>query len=46
VTVDFETPGEEDAALHDTVTSRNRDSMKQERIAIQDIPAILRDRLA
>jgi glycyl-tRNA synthetase len=46
VTVDFETLGEEDAALHDTVTLRNRDSMKQERIAIQDIPAILRDRLA
>jgi glycyl-tRNA synthetase len=46
VTVDFETLGEEDAALHDTVTLRNRDSMKQERIAIQDIPAILRDWLA
>jgi glycyl-tRNA synthetase len=46
VTVDFETLGEKDAALRDTVTLRNRDSMKQERIAIQDLPAILRERLA
>jgi glycyl-tRNA synthetase len=46
VTVDFETFGEKDAALRDTVTLRNRDSMKQERVAIQDLPGILRDRLA
>jgi glycyl-tRNA synthetase len=46
VTVDFETLGEKDAALRDTVTLRHRDSMKQERIAIQDLPAILRGRLA
>ena len=46
VTVDFETLGEKDAALRDTVTLRDRDSMKQERIAIQDLPAILRARLA
>jgi glycyl-tRNA synthetase len=46
VTVDFETLGEKDTALRDTVTLRNRDSMKQERIAIQDLPAILRERLA
>jgi glycyl-tRNA synthetase len=46
VTVDFETLGEKDAALRDTVTLRNRDSMKQERIAIQDLPAILHERLA
>jgi glycyl-tRNA synthetase len=45
VTVDFETLGEKDAALRDTVTLRDRDSMKQERVAIQDLPAILRDRL-
>jgi glycyl-tRNA synthetase len=46
VTVDFETLGEKDAALRDTVTLRDRDSMKQERVAIQDLPEILRDRLA
>ena len=46
VTVDFETLGERDAALRDTVTLRNRDSMKQERVAIHDLPAILRDRLS
>jgi len=46
VTVDFETVGEKDAALRDTVTLRDRDSMKQERVAIQDLPGILRDRLA
>ena len=46
VTVDFETFGEKDAALRDTVTLRDRDSMKQERVAIQDLPGILRDRLA
>jgi glycyl-tRNA synthetase (class II) len=32
--------------LRDTVTLRDRDSMKQERVAIQDLPAILRERLA
>ena len=37
VTVDFETLGEKDAALRDTVTLRERDSMKQERVAIQDL---------
>jgi glycyl-tRNA synthetase len=46
VTVDFETFGEKDVALRDTVTLRDRDSMKQERVAIQDLPGILRDRLA
>ena len=46
VTVDFETLGEKDPALCDTVTLRDRDSMKQERVAIQDLPAILRERLA
>ena len=45
VTVDFETLGEKDPALRDTVTLRDRDSMKQERVAIQDLPAILRDRI-
>jgi glycyl-tRNA synthetase len=41
VTVDFETLGEKDAALKETVTLRDRDSMKQERVKIAD----LRDRL-
>jgi glycyl-tRNA synthetase (class II) len=37
--------GEKGATRRDTVTLRDRDSMKQERVAIQDLPAILRDRL-
>src|SRR5437773_8533315 len=45
VTVDFETLGEKDPALRDTVTLRDRDSMQQERVAIQDLPAILRARI-
>jgi glycyl-tRNA synthetase len=45
VTVDFETMGEKDPALRDTVTLRERDSMKQERVAIQDLPVILRERI-
>ncbi|HWH90595.1 MAG TPA: glycine--tRNA ligase [Candidatus Binatia bacterium] len=46
VTVDFETLGEKDAALRDTVTLRDRDSMKQERVAIQELADILRSRIA
>jgi glycyl-tRNA synthetase len=46
VTVDFETLGEKDAALRDTVTLRERDSMKQERVAIKDLPGILASRIA
>ena len=46
VTVDFETLGEKDAALRDTVTLRERDSMKQERVAINDLPDILRSRIS
>src|SRR5256886_6492312 len=37
VTVDFETLGERDAALLDTVTLRDRDSMKQQRLKISDL---------
>ena len=44
VTVDFETLGEKNPELRDTVTLRDRDSMKQERVAIPDLPAILRER--
>ncbi len=48
VTVDFETLGEreEDAALIDTVTLRERDSMKQERIAIADLSSRLLNAIA
>ena len=45
VTVDFETLGEKDASLRDTVTLRERDSMKQERVAIKDLPNILVSRI-
>ena len=37
VTVDFETLGEESPELKGTVTLRHRDSMEQERIAIDDL---------
>src|SRR3984893_1035464 len=46
VTVDFETLGEKDAALRDTVTLRERDSMKQQRLAIKDLPSILTSRIS
>src|SRR4029453_15398534 len=46
VTVDFETLGEKDAALRDTVTLRERDSMKQERVAINDLAGLLISRIA
>ncbi len=45
VTVDFETLGEKDASLLDTVTLRERDSMKQERVAIKDLADILVSRI-
>src|SRR5216117_53676 len=45
VTVDFETLGEKDPKLRDTVTLRERDSMKQDRIAIKDLPSILISRI-
>src|SRR5256885_968661 len=46
VTVDFETLGEKDAALRDTVTLRERDSMKQERVLVKDLPGILASRIS
>src|SRR5215468_10577602 len=42
VTIDFETLGEKDPALQDTVTLRDRDSMKQRRIAIAELADTLR----
>ena len=44
--MDFETLGEKDEKLRDTVTLRERDSMKQERIAISDLLAALSVRIA
>ena len=41
VTIDFETLGEKGEGLHDTVTLRDRDSMKQERVAIKDLPQLI-----
>jgi glycyl-tRNA synthetase len=37
ITVDFESLGENDPALKGTVTIRHRDSMEQERVAIDDL---------
>jgi glycyl-tRNA synthetase len=46
VTVDFETLGERETELRDTVTLRERDSMKQERVKIADLSGLLISRLA
>ena len=46
VTVDFETLGEKDPALRDTVTLRDRDSMKQQRIKISDLVAVITARIS
>ena len=42
VTIDFETLGDEDASLKDTVTVRDRDTGKQERVAIADLVEYLK----
>src|SRR5438046_10660276 len=46
VTVDFETLGEKNDALTDTVTLRERDSMKQERVKINDLADMLISRVS
>jgi glycyl-tRNA synthetase len=46
ITVDFETLGEKDPALHDTVTLRDRDSMKQERVKMSELTQLLLARIA
>src|ERR1700694_3057040 len=46
VTVDFATLGEKDPALRDTVTLRDRDSMKQERVKISELIQLLSSRIA
>jgi glycyl-tRNA synthetase len=45
VTVDFETLGEKNSALRDTVTLRERDSMKQERVKISELLQLLSARI-
>src|SRR5438874_7850017 len=46
LTVDFETLGEKDPALRDTVTLRERDSMKQERLNISELLQLLLQRIS
>jgi glycyl-tRNA synthetase len=41
ITIDFETLGEKDPTLRDTVTLRHRDSMKQERVKIGELSSRL-----
>ena len=45
VTIDFDTLGEQDPSLKDTVTLRDRDSMKQTRIKISELPTLLQERI-
>ena len=45
VTIDFETLGEQGAELKDTVTLRDRDSMKQERVSIAELPGLLLEKI-
>lgn len=45
VTVDFDTLGENGDELKDTVTLRHRDSMEQQRIAIDDLLSLLLERI-
>ncbi|MEY2508281.1 MAG: glycyl-tRNA synthetase [Verrucomicrobiota bacterium] len=45
LTIDFETLGEKDPGLRDTVTLRERDSMKQERVRIDELLQLLMARV-
>jgi glycyl-tRNA synthetase len=45
VTIDFETLGEKGEELRDTVTLRDRDSMKQERVTIKDLPQLISSKI-
>jgi glycyl-tRNA synthetase len=45
VTIDFETLGEKGAELKDTVTLRERDSMKQERVGIANLLPLLLEKI-
>jgi glycyl-tRNA synthetase len=46
ITIDFETLGERDPLLRDTVTLRHRDSMEQERVKISELAARLLSAIA
>ncbi len=46
ITIDFETLGERDPGLRDTVTLRHRDSMEQERVKISELAARLSGAIA
>jgi glycyl-tRNA synthetase len=41
VTIDFDTLGEQGESLKDTVTLRDRDTMKQTRVKISELPTLL-----
>jgi glycyl-tRNA synthetase len=45
VTIDFDTLGEQGPELQDTVTLRDRDTMKQERVKIGDLVPMLLERI-
>jgi glycyl-tRNA synthetase len=45
VTIDFDTLGEQGESLKDTVTLRDRDTMKQTRVKISELPALLQERI-
>jgi len=45
VTIDFDTLGEKGPELKDTVTLRDRDTLKQERIPISDLASLLREKV-
>jgi glycyl-tRNA synthetase len=43
VTIDFDTLGEQGESLKDTVTLRDRDTMKQTRVKISELPTLLQE---
>jgi glycyl-tRNA synthetase len=45
LTIDFDTLGEKGPELKDTVTLRDRDTLKQERVKISELPALLLSRI-
>ena len=45
MTIDFETLGEKGPELADTVTLRDRDSMKQDRVKIADLLPLISEKL-
>jgi len=45
ITIDFDTLGEKGPELKDTVTLRERDTMKQERVPISELAARLAEKI-